>query len=59
MIFNCICVYGAIKAKVILNKDDFKNAVIAFEKNNIRVKGMLRTNGRIKVIENPEFEIII
>lgn len=59
IIFNCIGEYGAIKAKVILNNDDFHNAVTAFEKgNNIRVKGMLRTNGRTKVIENPEFEII-
>jgi hypothetical protein len=59
IIFNCIGEYGAIKAKVILNKDDFHNAVIAFEEgNNIIVKGMLRANGRIKVIENPEFEII-
>lgn len=59
IIFNCIGEYGAIKAKVILNNDDFHHALTAFEKgNNIRVKGMLRTNGRIKVIENPEFEII-
>lgn len=59
IIFNCIGEYGAIKAKVTLNKDDFQKAVIAFEKGStIRVKGMLRTNGRIKVIEHPEFEII-
>ena len=59
IIFNCVGEYGAIKAKVTLNKDDFQKAVIAFEKGStIRVKGMLRTNGRIKVIEHPEFEII-
>ena len=47
IIFNCIGEYGAIKAKVTLNKDDFQKAVIAFEKGStIRVKG------------HPEFEII-
>ena len=57
--FNCIGDIGAIKAKAILNNDDFQKAVQAFETGkNIKVTGVLKSSGRTKIIENPSFEVI-
>lgn len=57
--FNFIGDTGVVKAKVTLIKDDFEKALEAFERGeNIRIKGILKSSGRTKWIENPEFGII-
>lgn len=59
IIFNCIGESGAIKTKVTLKKDDFQQALIAFEQGkNIKILGMLRMSGRSKIIENSSFEVL-
>ena len=48
-----------IRAKVILSTEDYGNASIAHkEGKNVLIKGILKTSGRTKVIEQPKFSVI-
>ena len=48
-----------IRAKVILSIEDYDNASIAHkEGKDVLIKGILKTSGRTKVIEQPKFSVI-
>lgn len=48
-----------IKAKVSLTNEDFSKALNALgEGKNVKIGGTLKTSGRTKIIESPQFEII-
>lgn len=48
-----------IRAKVILSTEDYGNASIAHkEGKNVLIKGILKTSGRTKIIEQPKFSVI-
>lgn len=49
----------AIKAKVLLNTEDFSKACEALDKGiNVKISGLLKTSGKSKTIENPTFELL-
>jgi tRNA(Ile2) C34 agmatinyltransferase TiaS len=48
-----------IKAKVFLSTEDFSKACEALDKGlNVKVSGRLKTSGKTKTIENPNFELL-
>ncbi|KMQ50662.1 hypothetical protein CHISP_2345 [Chitinispirillum alkaliphilum] len=48
-----------IKAKVLLNTEDFSKACEALDKGiNVKISGLLKTSGKSKIIETPDFILL-